>query len=118
MRFLCVVGASGFEVVKRRGCAAQQLGQVRGGLFWVGGGGVLGITRGDRRWSESMETNRDGVWSSSGEDALQVVEAVGLEFFVFDFGRLSFDQTDGLRGYWFDGVLVTPLMILYFFFIS
>lgn len=40
---------------------------------------------------------------------------MGLEFFVFDFGRLSFDQTDGLRGYWFDGVLVTPLMILYFF---
>lgn len=39
-------------------------------FFWVGGGGVLGITRGDRRWSESMETNRDGVWSSSGEDAL------------------------------------------------
>lgn len=44
-----------------------------------------------------METSRDGVWSSSGEDAMKVVEAVGLEFFVFDFGRLSFGQTDGLR---------------------
>lgn len=51
MRFLCVVGASGFEVVKRRGCAAQQLVWVQGGVFWVGGGGVLGIARGDRRWS-------------------------------------------------------------------
>lgn len=62
-----------------------------------------------------METSRDGVWSSSGEDAMKVVEAVGLEFFVFDFGRLSFGQTDGLRGYWFDGFLVT-LMIFYLFY--
>lgn len=81
--------ACGFEVVTRSGCA-RKLDWVRGGAFRLGGGGVRGIAGGGTCLSESVEARRDGVWSGCGEDAMEVVEAVGLEFFVFDFGCLRF----------------------------